>query len=393
MSGEILQFRPREAVRKVYPIEGANALALQPEASTRPFLQLVKPLVPERTPVSLQDYRGKRARNLIVPLGEKLSDPALRQQQLEGEPETERFIEREMDPEKPWSAFGQIMFIKEHIVDGKRIKKIAAISIAYPGGVGTKMAGEILQKTIGVDRNDFEEPGLKEGSLIATAKEVDDVTQNLSLMEDFIENSGLVIQGKHAQADHEIVRHFFKLQDPRRDFIKTVQEDALAILNNPEFTGWSAVNDEYKDKGVYLVEMTVGEDGVLQGGDTQGRKVPLKGVVVDEPHLKWVLYAGDKIYSLKGDGVLGHAESTETVTDCGGRKGCSEFFSKMESGLNKLKEGVYSVVSGIMGAISSSSSQLALSFHKSGGGYAPETNYCSTCNVKRNSEGSCNCSK
>lgn len=375
-------------------VDGANALVLQPEILQRPQLQLVKPATSFPEPIPIQKYLDRRRQLVEEPMIAKPVDVSARQQIMESSaPDAERFIEREIDPDKPWSAFGQVMFVREHIVDGRSVKKIAAISIAYPGGVGTRMAGEAIARTIGVKESEFEHwKGLKEGELIAASKEVSDVTKQLDLIDSFIDNSGSVIANRHARVEHEVVQHFFDLQDPRRDFLERVKEDAIAILTNPEFTGWSAMNEEYKDKGIYLVEGIV-EDGVWDGGDTQGKRVHLKDIPVDEPHSECIQWAGKTIDAMVGDGVLGDAEDTETVTHCGGRNGCSEFFNKMEgdSSLGINLKVSYSEVTGITGAINSSESPKVT--FKSGGGGRVERDYCSNCDSNKNSHGQCKCSK
>lgn len=309
--------------------------------------------------------------------------------------EPERYIERPIDSDKPWSAFGQVMFIREHIVDGKVIKKIAAVSIAYPGGVGTRMAGEILGKTLGVEQSEFELwKGVKEGGIIAASKEVPDVMGQFSLMDSFIENSGSVIENRHAQVEHEVVQHFFELQKTRKDFLATVKKHAAAILDNPEFTGRSAIDPEYMNTGIYLIEGIV-ENGIWEGGDPNGKRTGLVGIAADQSHKDWLQWAEKKISEMKGDGIIVDAEDTETVHACGGgKKGCSEFFAQMEGGVlnNIIYISEYSVISGIAGSIAASEKQQV---GISGGGVASgsyERDTCSTCGEYKDKENGCKCS-
>ena len=279
-----------------------------------------------------------------------------------------RFIEKPINPDMPWSSFGQVMFLKEHVLpDGKVVKKVAAVSMAYPGGVGVRMAGEALGSTIGIDPSEFARwGGVKEGSIIAATKEVPDVRDQLSLMDTFIDNSGEVIAKRHAQVDHEVVQHFFGLQQARRDFLHVVKQDAMRILENPEFTGRSALDQRYEGKGIYLIEGII-EDGIWDGGDPSGKRMHLVDMAYDDPHRWWLQWAEDKANGMRGDGIIVDAEDTETVSSCGGTedgtksKGCSAFFEKMEGGVifdhNGIKVSDYAAAAGITGAIASSEKQ------------------------------------
>lgn len=303
-------------------------------------------------------------------------------------PKAGKFVEREIDPDKPWSAFGQIMFVKDH---GNGIKKIAAVSIAYPGGAGTRMATEILSKTSGIEEEGFKSwKGLKEGSIVAASKMVGDVTGELDMMGQFIENSGKVITERHAQSEHEVVQHFFGLQDARRGFMQTVQQDAAAILENPEFTGRSAFDPRYKEKGIYLIEGII-KDGVWYGGDPNGEEQRLVNMAADDPHRRWLEWAEETAVSMKGDGIIVDAEDTETVTDCGGNKGCSQFFDDME-GVKEVsgnKTDTYSEISGISQTLKASQTNNVVS--KSGGGKYDNEN-CFSCGRERNNYDGCKCS-
>lgn len=391
------QYRDRGPHEARPMTSGANALDLLPRVDSRPQLHIVKQVSELPPPISLLSRRN----GALVEIP-KNPEALTRQQIIKEAPEAkpEKFIEREIDPDKPWSAFGQVMFIKEYNIDGKIIKKIAAISIAYPGGVGTKMAGEALSKTSGIDRTKFEQwDGEIEGAIIAAEKEVPDVMQQFDLMDAFIENSGTVIEERHAQAEHEVVQHFFGLQGARKDFLKTVKEDAGAILMNPEFTGRSAVDPRYMNQGVYLVEGII-EDGVWSGGDPNGEKMPLLKMASDEAHKKWLQWAEKTAAEMKGDGIIVDAEDTETVQTCGGadnkcgeKKGCSAFFEKMEGGSLKPSDKLndYTIVNGIAGAVAASEYSES---HTSGGGGAPanERETCSSCRKYKYEEDGCKCS-
>lgn len=254
------------------------------------------------------------------------------------------------------------------------------------------MAGEALSRTSGIEEGGFEKwKGEKEGGIIAAAKEVPDVMKQFDLMDAFVENSGAVISERHAQSEHEVVQHFFDLQDPRKNFLNTVKEHAAEILNNPEFTGRSAIDPRYMNTGVYLVEGIV-EEGQWEGGDPNGKRIRLVGIAADQAHKEWLEWAEKKISNMKGDGILVDAEDTETVHDCGGnKKGCSEFFQKMEGQKSELSE--LSVVSGAAGAIAASETYVARSGGGSAGGGHIESENCSKCGLSKYKEDGCTCSK
>jgi hypothetical protein len=389
MIQDLEQYRNRREVTKAPIISGANALKLQPLVEMTPQLRVITELP---APIQIDSFLKRK----VEPLAEIPNTPeVLARQQIindTAEAEPERFIEREIDPDKPWSAFGQVMFIKEHIIDGKSVKKIAAISMAYPGGVGTRMAGEVLSETIGINQSEFVSwKGQSEGGIIAASKEVQNITDQFGLMDDFIQNSGSVIKNRHAQGEHEVVQHFFGLQDTRKEFLDTVKEDAAAILENPNFTSRSAFDERYKDKGIYLIEGIV-VDGVWEGGDPQGKRMRLVDMAADDAHLKWLQWAEKTATEMKGDGVIVDAEDTETVTDCGGNKGCSEFFEKMEGSTSEptIDLNRYSVSTGIAGSIAAS----AYSKSQISGGGAPayDSENCSSCGKERYKEDGCKCS-
>lgn len=336
-----------------------------------------------------QPYEGVMA---PVPEGRALRREIMHMTTLVKVPEVTgngKYIEREIDPDKPWIAFGQVMFIKDH---GNGIKKIAAVSMAYPGGVGTRMAREVLSRTAGIDESEFERwEGEKEGAIVAAGKGVPDVTEHLGMMEGFVTNSGSVIARRHAEAEHEVVQHFFSLQETRQDFLDTVRQDALEILNNPDFTGRSAFDPRYKDKGIYLVEGII-KDGVWYGGDPKGEPQRLVNMAADDPHREWLEWAQRIAVNIKGDGIIVDAEDTETVTGCGGNGGCSQFFDEMEGSKPVFahKADSYREISGISQTIKASQTDDRVN-KTGGGGYDKGT--CSTCGQYKNENSECNCSK
>jgi len=249
---------------------------------------------------------------------------------------TGRFTETEIAKDKPWSAFGQTLFVKEiQRPDGSIIKKIAAVSMSYPAGVGERMGEEILTRTLlqGQPLVVHEWNGTEEGKLLAVKQ---NSVGGLGILDTFIAVSGDVIQERHGEVDHEFVRDFFRLQEERKGFLPRVKQDALAILNTPFFTGRSAFNPDYQGKGVYVLEM-IYENGVLYGATPNGEKRPLSEIAADKPHAAWLAWLEREV-GKSGDMIIGHVDSTETVKGCGGadEKCCAKFFEKMDKKEKKV---------------------------------------------------------
>lgn len=394
-------FIDRETFRRpVKMTEGVNALALQPEIIPKPQLRIVKLGAEVRAPTKIEDFLKKGQISIGFP---QQADALSRQQIIGGTPEAEleRFIESEMDEEKPWSAFGQLIFTKEHTLpSGEKIKKWIGFSISYPGGVGERMTQEILRKTLDVKDSDFDDwDGAEEGKIIATHKPVPDVMQELDLMDRFVDISEQVIRGSHAQVDHKIVQHFMDLQPARRGFLEEVKKDAAAMLMNPEFEGKSVLQEKYFGKGYYLMGGAMKmQDGKWCGPNLKGELVPVLDVVTNEHHFNSVTWIENKIKKTIGDSVTGDGDSTEDVHFCGGAKdnykrGCSEIFQTMERGIraeNEITTSEYSSIRGIAASIAASETSRVTSGGGVAGRYDSET--CSTCGKDKFIEGGCKCS-
>lgn len=248
--------------------------------------------------------------------------------------------------EGPWAAFGQQIFVQEHEVDGKIIKKVAAVSIAFPGGSTALMAQEALERGVGEKMPITAWRGVNEGrKLIAMEKEVD--VHNLSIIDAFIDASEQVILEKHEDPEHEYVQDFLSMQKNRRGALSMVRGDAKRILENTDFLHHTPFNPKYKNKGVYVQEMFMGEDGILMGVAPDGKIRPVTDIAADDPHKRWLFWLQCAIQK-PGNRVIAHGED-DTVQDCGNnRKGCASFFQEMEKGIktNFLEDTYENVVGG-----------------------------------------------
>lgn len=290
--------------------------------------------------------------------------------------------EKECEGGNPWSAFGQLIFVEEHqLKNGKTVKKLAGVSMAYPDGVHADTVETIMRETLSPEASIvYEWEGEKEGKLVAMSK-AQPYGLNLALLDRFVDTSQDVIsRSKKVDKNNQYVEDFFALQPTRRAFLSNVKNDVQRILATPTPTMHSAFDPRYKEKGLYVVEMIIDEDGVLKGVTPYGDDIkPLLDIVVDESHRKWITWL-TKEAKKPGRRVIADGEDTETVKQCGGNKGCSAFFEEMEGRSEKT------VFSSNVYADMLILPTLAASY------FGEDVSVCSRCEkVKR--DGVCNCQK
>lgn len=245
----------------------------------------------------------------------------------------------------PWGSFDQLLVFRRHIKeDGKMITKGFGVSIAFMPGVTSGMREGIMAQTLGIENPYVErEKGEKQGEIFWISKDVDRRPDLFGIIRKFIQTAGNVVDNYHPFRNHQRVERFLSVQGERLNFVATVAQDAQRILDTPQFTGWSSVNDRYKGKGkVYLIEIYE-EDGIVYASCPDGSMRPIAELAIDEPHRKWIK---DGLISMvkrpmlfpEGYRIGGDGEDTETVSGCGNEnkeyKGsCSDFFELMESGI------------------------------------------------------------
>lgn len=265
-------------------------------------------------------------------------------------PEKTEFDAPETRMDLKWSSFGQILLVQElKNAEGKRIKKIAGISLAFPAGVGNRMTEEILTETL-----DLKDPkvetwdGVEEGKLVAMSKPLPPGDIDLGIIDRLIDTSENVIRRRHPEKENEHVQHFFTMQQGRKDSenLTLVKAKVNEILTTPRFLGKSAFDAMHEGTGVYVVEMIV-EDDVLDGADPYGKRTKLSKVAADDPHKKWLNWLENTVVYTYGNQAIGDGEDTETVHGCGGqedqdadaqRRACSDYFEEMEGNGLKLRK-------------------------------------------------------
>lgn len=230
--------------------------------------------------------------------------------------------------EMPIESFGQLMFVREHrLEDGRRIKKVAAISLPNPYGWQT--TEEVLAQTLTIDNEAVERwDGVQQGKIIAMGKSVENVFSQFHLMDRFIELTGEASIGSEKGREH--IQEIQEKQQRRRDFLLRVKMDAAELLNTPYLTQWSAWNEDYRGTGVCLIEGYVDEHGYWIARNAKGLPDRVVNVATDDPHRNWLIWGEGQLGGQMGDFVLGDGENTETVKSCRGSKGCSEYFEEMK---------------------------------------------------------------
>lgn len=237
----------------------------------------------------------------------------------------------EIRMDQPWSAFGQLIFVHEmEGPTGGKIKKIAAVSMSYPAGVRSRMGEAIMRQTLQPESPYiYEWGGVQEGKLQAIVKELDSPDFEFGLLDKFVDISETVISSSHEFPDHAYVQEFLRLQLYRRRFLPELKKDIKDVLYTPSFLRKSAFEEKFKGKGLYRLEMYMDESGELFAITPSGEVRPVIQIAADQPHASWLLWLRQEI-SKPGNRIIGHVDDTETVSGCGGSKGCSDFFTQME---------------------------------------------------------------
>ncbi len=249
-------------------------------------------------------------------------------------PRNESLIQEKEDEirmDQPWSAFGQLIFVNEMKgPTGGTIKKIAAVSMSYPAGVRSRMGEAIMRQTLQPQSPFvYEWNGVEEGKLQAMVKELGTTEFDFSLLDRFVNISEAVITAAHRYPDNEYVQDFLRLQQNRRDFLPALKQDISEVLYTPAFLHKSAFEGKFKGKGLYRLEMYVDEKGELYGIAPNGQVRSITQIAADQPHAEWLAWLQSEA-AKPGNRIIGHVDDTETVSDCGGSKGCSDFFAAME---------------------------------------------------------------
>jgi|SRR3989344_691243 len=263
--------------------------------------------------------------------------------------EISKMLDMEEIMKVPWGSFNQVQAFKRHeLADGRVIIKGFGGSVAYMPAVSKSMREEIMKRTLGFDEG--EETNIKrwqdegEGEIFCMSKDIEERPDLVGLFRRFVEASGNVVDNEHPFRNHSRVEKFLAEQPLRRNFVNIIAGDAQRILDTPEYTGWSSMNDQYKGLGkMYLIEIYYDGEEVY-GSCPDGTMRPLKELPIDECHKAWIW---DGLIDMvtrpmeypNGYRLGGNGEDTSTVPLCDGRMSeenrgsCSEFFDAMENGV------------------------------------------------------------
>lgn len=250
-----------------------------------------------------------------------------------------------------YGSFGQELFVRTHRTERGIVRKIAGLSLPYPLEVKREDVVDIMKLATAAEDVEVKGwDGVKKGRIESFAVDRDNGLDPGFEIKRFIWASKTILEdryGKTADQRSKGMNKYFDLLKIIWHFSDEVARDVNNILNNPDCTYWSAFNERYFQKGIILIE-GIQKNGVVKGMPPfGGEPVSIVGVAIDEPHQ---LFLRDgyiaEVESAKGDKIIADCEDTETVRDCRGSRGCSEFFDIMENGIVSMSQPITDVQSG-----------------------------------------------
>lgn len=270
----------------------------------------------------------------------------------------------EAEHQTNYGSFGQELFVRTHHTEGGIIRKIAGVSLPYPLEVRREDVIDIMK--LATSAEDVEVKGwdgVKKGRIESFAVDRDDGLDPAFEIKRFVWASKTILEdryGKTADERSEDMNKYFDLLKTIWHFSDEVARDVNNILNNPDNTGWYAFNERYFQKGIILIEGRQANGVVLGNPPFGGEPRPIIEIAIDQPHKLWLKdgYIAE-VDSAEGDKIIANCEDTETVRDCRGSRGCSEFFDIMENGIvsmsqpiiDSLYNGVFVQVVDTMGGV------------------------------------------
>lgn len=240
-----------------------------------------------------------------------------------------------------YGSFGQELFVRTHHTKSGVVRKIAGISLPYPLEVKREDIIDIMKLATSCGEVEVKGwDGVQKGKIESFAVDRENGLNPSHEIKRFVSASRVILGdrfGKTPEVRTEDMNKYFNLLDTIWDFSDEVAADCDNILNNPECTYWSAFNERYFQKGIILIE-GISENGVVKGMPPfSGNPVPIIDIAIDKPHQEWLEngYIAE-VDSAQGDKIIADCEDTETVRDCRGLRGCSEFFDIMENGVGNF---------------------------------------------------------
>lgn len=240
-----------------------------------------------------------------------------------------------------YGSFGQELFVRTHHTPDGIVRKIAGVSLPYPLEVRREDVIDIMK--LATSAEDVEVKGwdgLKKGKIESFAIDRNNGLNSGLEIKRFIAASRIILgerYGKTSEERTDDMNKYFGLLDTIWNFSDEVVRDVDNILNNPNNTNWQAFHERYFQKGIILIEGRQANGVVLGNPPFGGDPIPIIDVAIDEPHKLWLKdgYIAE-VDSTEGDKIIANCEDTETVLDCRGSRGCSEFFDIMETGLTSV---------------------------------------------------------
>lgn len=280
-----------------------------------------------------------------------------------------------------YGSFGQEVLVRTHHTELGVVRKTAGISLPYPAEVTRKDVIDIMKFAtsageVGVKGWD----GVQKGKIESFSVDRQRLNPTHEIKK-FVAASRIILGERYGQTPEERtadMNKYFQLLDTIWDFSDEVGVDAANILNNPENTGWQAFNEKYFQKGIILIEGRQVNGVVLGNPPFGGKPTPLIDVAIDEPHRLWLKdgYIAEMDSTIE-DKIIANCEDTETVKDCRGSRGCSEFFDIMANGKDEVS-----------GAIQKTSSRIKRVFTKMVDTFGAVHHICSAC---KKAQESCIC--
>lgn len=250
-------------------------------------------------------------------------------------------IERERTTS--YGSFGQELFVRTHHTERGIVRKIAGVSLPYPLEVKREDVIDIMKLATAAEDVEVKGwDGIKKGRIESFAVDRDNGLDPAFEIKRFICASKTILEnryGKTADERSEDMNKYFDLLKTIWHFSDEVARDVNNILNNPDNTGWQAFNERYFQKGIILIEGRQANGVVLGNPPFGGDPIPVIDVAIDDPHRLWLKdgYIAE-VDSARGDKIIADCEDTETVRDCRGSRGCSEFFDIMENGIVRMSQ-------------------------------------------------------
>ncbi len=250
-----------------------------------------------------------------------------------------------------YGSFGQEMLVRTHHTELGVVRKTAGISLPYPAEVRREDVIDIMKFATSAEDLDVKGwNGVQKGRIESFSVDRQRINPTHEIKR-FVAATRIILGERYGQTPEERtedMNKYFQLLDTIWDFSDEVAVDAANILDNPGNTGWQAYNEKYFQKGIILIEGRQVNGVVFGNPPFGGEPTPILDVAIDEPHRLWLKdgYIAEMDSTIE-DKIIANCEDTETVKDCRGSRGCSEFFDIMANGINKISDSIQETYGGV----------------------------------------------